>query len=929
MEPPIKRPRLGHAPYESDDDEICMEPAEFTAKQDPGYRLDRSRAVAAFKLKSTFEHIFEKYDKDFSDIGDEIDLATGEIVVDNGHLRSMEVGQDVGGHPLRTGAEGEGDDTASSEDEERILHGGRMQQPSPPRSTTLVRRVPLQPEKRPPVGAWSNTSSLLGGASRLSGLFSPQAQFGASLFSFGSFGSSNDFVDPAWRAPPLPMPSFSDTFRSSLGSGYARPVPRRVVVRKALPMPAGAENDDEDDVLFGPTPTQPPVPPQQSADHAGSNIRAVSRNTGTTPHKNKDERSPRPSRPPGPRQQDGSAEPTGRASAAESRRKALTTSLGPQTSQDRALEGTGSGRSKKPLSKQRAKRVFDPEVDVDVPRNMPAHPRSKSRTTLRQASDKQIAQSRSRRKSKGVTVQKPAPDSKAYDRSSRADKMVGVPESGSSHGSRGIKQAASAHPRAEIVDSSPVARTRSRKEKSSARTNPRVRKSGTRSVTQVQTPADSSFDALPRDEQFTSVTKVPELLLKERMVIEIVERRPSPEPEINRQPATTIATMTPETTEEEADEPIPRTLNHEHGTGKPSAEAFAVAQNPVHIPTPSQNSRDVLTQKESPKKPVETFSWNEVDPSYTFSDEDEALITRIPSTRHTKTETKQTRRQGPLPSPAHEEIHSLADVARATVGDVEGHKSPSSPTTNPSTLEAAAHTPETGPSPRLDFDAPDPLSGRKKRTIIRYTKRNRQRSKTTPSPAAPRTAQSAVSPLADKSAVVASLPAEDPTLSPPNATVRTPKTPSAVPPNIPPPLHNSLSRDGLAALVSDSDEDELSLTPQPASRHTTTTVTTTLHSSGATRKSTLKRGLLVNAHATSSPHTPVKPAARGAGARRSGGVGSGSGRVAGTRFVLAHRAARQAPSPTEDSLVRTPGGTVRRCGEDGFRCDRDFCFSCL
>jgi hypothetical protein len=32
-------------------------------------------------------------------------------------------------------------------------------------------------------------------------------------------------------------------------------------------------------------------------------------------------------------------------------------------------------------------------------------------------------------------------------------------------------------------------------------------------------------------------------------------------------------------------------------------------------------------------------------------------------------------------------------------------------------------------------------------------------------------------------------------------------------------------------------------------------------------------------------------------------------------------------SPTE--VMRTPGGTVRTCGVDGFRCERDFCFTCL
>ncbi|KAI9763629.1 MAG: hypothetical protein M1835_007765, partial [Candelina submexicana] len=45
---------------------------------------------------STFESIFEKYSKDFSTVGDEIDLETGEIVINNGHLRKMRDEQDAG-----------------------------------------------------------------------------------------------------------------------------------------------------------------------------------------------------------------------------------------------------------------------------------------------------------------------------------------------------------------------------------------------------------------------------------------------------------------------------------------------------------------------------------------------------------------------------------------------------------------------------------------------------------------------------------------------------------------------------------------------------------------------------------------------------------------------------------------------------------------
>ncbi|KAI6251442.1 hypothetical protein HI914_00157 [Erysiphe necator] len=58
---------------------------------DPEFGLIEKRAVLDKKLKATFESIFKKYSKDFEGIGDEIDIATGEIVVNNGHLLRMQI----------------------------------------------------------------------------------------------------------------------------------------------------------------------------------------------------------------------------------------------------------------------------------------------------------------------------------------------------------------------------------------------------------------------------------------------------------------------------------------------------------------------------------------------------------------------------------------------------------------------------------------------------------------------------------------------------------------------------------------------------------------------------------------------------------------------------------------------------------------------
>lgn len=58
--------------------------------------LDVRRVRNDHLLKSRFESIFEKYSQDFTGVGDEIDLVSGEVVVNNGHLAAMEDEKDLG-----------------------------------------------------------------------------------------------------------------------------------------------------------------------------------------------------------------------------------------------------------------------------------------------------------------------------------------------------------------------------------------------------------------------------------------------------------------------------------------------------------------------------------------------------------------------------------------------------------------------------------------------------------------------------------------------------------------------------------------------------------------------------------------------------------------------------------------------------------------
>ena len=83
--------------------------------------LRRKRAQNDRRLKSIFESIFDKYEKDFEGVGDEIDLETGEIVVDNGHVSGLGYQRDVFGHDA-----GSDVDSGSEESEEHRTLGSTM-----------------------------------------------------------------------------------------------------------------------------------------------------------------------------------------------------------------------------------------------------------------------------------------------------------------------------------------------------------------------------------------------------------------------------------------------------------------------------------------------------------------------------------------------------------------------------------------------------------------------------------------------------------------------------------------------------------------------------------------------------------------------------------------------------------------------------------
>ncbi|GAB1311047.1 hypothetical protein MFIFM68171_01257 [Madurella fahalii] len=240
MEPPNKRSRFGPAPFDDDDseaDELNSRPEEVNARRDPGLRLERSRAFAAFKLKSAFERIFEKYEKDFTGIGDEIDLRTGEIVVNNGHIQSLKDAQ-MGGADDEENSEHTASEAGSPNEEARHLQG----------KADALPLIPPQAGSSPFFGrGWPAPAPLLGGHPRFSATMIPgQMQFGSFPMQYGAPAPASA-TDPAWSAPELPSPS------PFLGNGVVCGETGTPLLKKArMSLAASLEHggDEEDEILL-------------------------------------------------------------------------------------------------------------------------------------------------------------------------------------------------------------------------------------------------------------------------------------------------------------------------------------------------------------------------------------------------------------------------------------------------------------------------------------------------------------------------------------------------------------------------------------------------------------------------------------------------------------------------------------------------------
>ncbi|KAL3422199.1 start control protein Cdc10 [Phlyctema vagabunda] len=235
-----------------DDDEITYR--DMGEGYDPVADLQQKRAQLNGRLKSTFESIFEKYERDFDGIGDEIDLYTGKIVVNNGHLLEMENEGDAGikrksilnaftggseeevtsegsegssqeeegseedtASENDSGSEGEEAETASDDamlEDDMILRGLRpkdekhnQREPSLELGSANQRFLKGYEDARPVTTPRSLERNEAPIESDILAKFGPQ--IGPQVFQYISqqrlLNNDDTHIEPAWRAPSLPV----------------------------------------------------------------------------------------------------------------------------------------------------------------------------------------------------------------------------------------------------------------------------------------------------------------------------------------------------------------------------------------------------------------------------------------------------------------------------------------------------------------------------------------------------------------------------------------------------------------------------------------------------------------------------------------------------------------------------------------------------
>jgi hypothetical protein len=267
------------------DEETDLEEEEVESDPDATFTAERARLD--HKLKSTFESIFEKYGKDFDGIGDEVDLATGKILVNNGHLLQMENERDAGdargsrylpkGYSVEVDLEEDDSPTSSMEDTESLEveeeeleglsddDGAMVEDDMILRGFTQANRL-VSPElgsftdypprqQRPAVIPRFQNQSDVPTQSDILAQFGPQ--LGPKIVEYISQqeaqqeAAHNHDIESAWHVPALPDSNFARSYHESqIGSARQAPSSSR-----SRPV--------QDDSHIEPAWRAPPIPNQR------------------------------------------------------------------------------------------------------------------------------------------------------------------------------------------------------------------------------------------------------------------------------------------------------------------------------------------------------------------------------------------------------------------------------------------------------------------------------------------------------------------------------------------------------------------------------------------------------------------------------------------------------------------------------------------
>lgn len=180
MKPPPKRQRL-------------------PIRDHPDADLHQKRARNDQRLKSIFESIFEKYGKDFDGVGDEIDLETGEIVVNNGHILAMTDEKDVGDADDFSADDGQTHASSwqSDEDGDSLMGEAEMYTlPTEPRNPSILQMTQNDDEEDELASSEIDWFRL--------GKRKPTTLDPWCLPEHGPRNFEETEIEPSWRAPPLP-----------------------------------------------------------------------------------------------------------------------------------------------------------------------------------------------------------------------------------------------------------------------------------------------------------------------------------------------------------------------------------------------------------------------------------------------------------------------------------------------------------------------------------------------------------------------------------------------------------------------------------------------------------------------------------------------------------------------------------------------------